>query len=207
MLKLCKICDLEKDLYNFSSRKGTKDGLLTSCKQCVKEYNAKYRRENAEKIKQYAKSMVGFYRDSRKKYHKIYRSEHVDQVTIQKNLWYKNNIAKSKIKSKKWSSNNRDKCNATRAKRRAAMKNALPLWLTKIQIIEISEFFTKAKLLNVETGIVHHVDHIIPLQNKLVCGLHVPWNLQLLTPSENSSKKNKFDGTYGNESWRANFSL
>ena len=52
------------------------------------------------------------------------------------------------------------------------------------------------------TGTSWHVNHIIPLRHLDVQVLHVPWNLQVLTGSDNSRKNNAFDYTHDNEGWR-----
>ena len=68
-------------------------------------------------------------------------------------------------------------------------KNAMPAWANKAAIRSIYE---EAAGLTISTGVKHEVDHIVPLTNKLVCGLHVEHNLRVTTFTENRQKSNKF---------------
>jgi 5-methylcytosine-specific restriction endonuclease McrA len=70
------------------------------------------------------------------------------------------------------------------ASRRATKLNATPIWVNRNQLKQVYEDCPEN----------YHVDHIIPLQGKNVCGLHVPWNLQYLTPKQNLSKGNRLEG-------------
>jgi len=72
----------------------------------------------------------------------------------------------------------------------ASRRSATPKWLSAIHRAQIMEFYDLARAKTMQTGVMYHVDHIIPVNGKNVSGLHVPWNLQLLTQAENCAKKN-----------------
>lgn len=75
------------------------------------------------------------------------------------------------------------------SKRRAVQLNTFPQWADKEAIKEIYKNRIKKEL---QTGKKYHVDHIVPLQGKRVCGFHVEYNLQILPAHENIKKNNKF---------------
>jgi len=79
------------------------------------------------------------------------------------------------------------------AKYRASKIKAMPKWLTTEQLREIEEFYTLAKELQwlSDPNDPLEVDHIMPLQGVNSCGLHVPWNLQIIPSSLNKRKSNK----------------
>ena len=70
-----------------------------------------------------------------------------------------------------------------------------PTWLTKDQLEEIEQFYIDAKELQWLAEEPLHVDHIVPLNGRNVSGLHVPWNLQILSRTANIKKSNRFEGT------------
>lgn len=99
-----------------------------------------------------------------------------------------NKVARA-AKQKEYRQTNKDKVNSHTAKRKALKLRATPVWS---DLGAISELYTCALAFKVYTGREYHVDHIVPLKSKLVCGLHVPANLQVLEASENISKGNRY---------------
>jgi hypothetical protein len=73
--------------------------------------------------------------------------------------------------------------------RRKKRDKSMPPWASKEKILE---FYTKARQLSIETGVPHEVDHIVPSNHKLVCGLHCEFNLQVIPRTDNRQKNNKF---------------
>lgn len=74
--------------------------------------------------------------------------------------------------------------------RRAAKLKRTPAWA---DLDAIRAIYGEARQMTKNTGVQHHVDHIIPLKGTTVCGLHVQNNLQIITATENMKKHNKWE--------------
>lgn len=90
-----------------------------------------------------------------------------------------------------WRKKNLAYDSARASKRRASAIQRTPKWLNESELAAIESVYEQARIATESTGIQHHVDHIVPLRGRLVSGLHVPWNLQVLTAKENASKGNR----------------
>jgi len=102
--------------------------------------------------------------------------------------WHKENAALSSARRANWAVENPARVNAHTAARKARLLRATPLWANQFFIEEIYDLAQRrTKLL----GFEWEVDHVVPLRSKLVCGLHVEYNLRVLPAVLNSSKGNR----------------
>jgi hypothetical protein len=92
-----------------------------------------------------------------------------------------------------WKQNNKLQVLADNKVRRRKHRLATPPWLTRKQKSEIRQLYEIAITMTKTTGEQYVVDHIVPLRSPEVCGLHVPWNLRVITQEENLKKSNKHE--------------
>lgn len=93
---------------------------------------------------------------------------------------------------------------ARNAKRKASKLKATPVWS---DLVEIRNIYKLSVLMSNSSGLKYHVDHILPLQGKSVCGLHIPSNLRIIPQVDNLSKNNKFDADMHSETLYSQLSI
>lgn len=111
-------------------------------------------------------------------------------------LWKQKNPEKALIayaKSKLWDSQNKDKLNASKSKNRAKRKQRLVEWDAELTAFVIEEAHHLRGLRDILTGFKWHVDHIIPLVGKIVSGLHIWNNIQVIPATLNLRKNNFYE--------------
>lgn len=122
---------------------------------------------------------------------KAWREANREKIAAYSRAHYGANVDKIKAYRTAWERINQYKRRAIKARRRASKMQATPKWITKADFAAIEEWYQLAKDLQWLSEEKLHVDHIIPLQGKNVCGLHIASNLQILPASENIRKGNR----------------
>lgn len=171
--KLCPDCGVDKNHSDFHANKARYDGLQSVCKPCLIARNASYAKSHKLEI---AVSLAKWVDRNREK------------INAQSRVKRLRNLEKSKAAFRNWAKRNHHATAAQAAYRRAFVKNATPAWVDRAVIKEI--YLASSHISDI-SGIPHEVDHIYPLIHDKFSGLHVPWNLQILTASANRSKGNR----------------
>ena len=175
--KICSVCKEDKSLALFVKDNRRKSCFAASCKECSNTYKKSWaipRREekNSKERERYWKDREPF----------VKTFPHLNnprlESVLRARLWRKKNPAHYSFLTRKY---------------KISKKGATPSWLSPSQLEEMRRFYELTKDCEIITGEQYHVDHIHPLQGKDLCGLHVPWNLQVL-PSDVNRKKSNYVG-------------
>lgn len=121
---------------------------------------------------------------------KQYYQDNKEREKALANKWNSNNTERHRQYYNKYYNNNRHKEIHRGRVKQLKRGHRVPDWA---DMEAIKAVYDEAKRLTLEHGIQYHVDHVIPLQGKLVSGLHVHTNLRVLPAKDNLSKSNTYD--------------
>lgn len=190
ILKKCNKCLEHKSLDCFVKDRTKKDGLATICRPCKRASDNEWRSKNKVRISEYQKKRYEIHKDKILAINRQWKRDNFERACSHSKAWQSRNPDKCKILSKSWFDKNPAKRKFYLIKRRKQECDAMPKWSDHKKIDDL--YFT-AKRISKETGIKHHVDHIVPIIGKInkkhvVCGLHCESNLRIITAKENLKK-------------------
>lgn len=162
--------------------------------KCRKRYKEKRDYECARKRSVYVQNKDCLLAKTRE-----WRNKNRDRDLAKKKEYYNNNRDKFKAMHKSWKQSNNDLMRYYQQNKRANRKLRKPSWFTELDEFVLQQCSKLCDLRKQSTGFDWHIDHMIPLQAKNVCGLHVWNNLQVIPGYLNTSKRNKLIFTEPNE--------
>lgn len=145
-----------------------------ACVECSVEDSKEYREK---------------YGDRHRAHSRAWHYKNVEASRAKAEAWRVANMSRAREQRRKWKRANRAYCAFDCRRTQAAKLQRTPAWADQK---EIRYFYEVAAEMSAKTGELWTVDHEIPLQGKLVSGLHVHQNLQLMLGKENFRKRNHF---------------
>lgn len=187
MAKTCNCCGVDKDESAFS-RNG-KSGLHPVCKPCRALKAKQDRLRNVDEARAKDRARYSSNKDSKKLSIRRYYAANADRIRAANRDLYARTSEIRREGAKAYRAANKHKVYEWNGTRRASIRNAVPVWADRVKIRDI---YRTAQAITAETGIQHHVDHVIPLAGVNVCGLHVYENLRVVSALENLKKSNQY---------------
>lgn len=202
--KTCSKCKEAKPFSEFYRDARAADRHRGQCKVCSKADAAEWARSQPDKAKAYHAAWRAANKAKTHIASAAWRKRNPEAVAAQGvkrraadpegvaravTEWKKKNPAKNAAHTARWKRAHPSQVNASNNARRAAEAGKTPAWANQFFIAEaydLAQRRTKA------TGFKWHVDHIVPLKSKLVCGLHTEHNLQVIPAAQNCSKSNRY---------------
>jgi hypothetical protein len=158
------------------------------------EYRKAYYESNKDKLKEDSNNYYHANKESLKpkrlKTAQEYRAKNKTTLLERARKYAKENKAAVKERMRTYRQNNKGKINARTRQYQLRKMQRTPVWLTEDQYWMLEEAYTLAVHRSDTTGVKWHVDHVIPLHGKTASGLHVPWNIQVITGVDNIRKSN-----------------
>lgn len=165
------------------------DGLNSRCKECVKTRAKKWYANNLEHGREVRKQWRDENRDYVNQASKEWREQNPERLKEVCKKWYRENQDKVKAARELWKERNPGVITALSAKRYATKTQSTPKW---VDTKTVALYYELARMFTLYFGEPFHVDHVVPLRSKLVCGLHWEGNLRVIEGSENLAKSNSF---------------
>lgn len=188
---ICSRCKQDKPTEAFGRNRSKASGYQSYCKECFAAYQAnlpdEVRAKKLERSKAWQKANPDRVSEINARHFQKRKAPSRWSDQQRQNAWRKANPEKRKAQSARHYQNQKARCHAAVVARRAKQLNAIPAWADYTAIRAI---YADAKRRN-QRGARVHVDHIVPLINPLVCGLHVEANLQIIPAIDNWSKNNR----------------
>ena len=149
-----------------------------SCLECVREDWAVDNERRKEKPKTEAAKAAG------KRYYEKNRQVVIARAAARP-------VEEKRRLQAEYKDRNVDVVRADTSVRKRRHREATPKWLTPAERLQMRDLYVQARKMTELTRERYVVDHIVPLRGEEVCGLHVPWNLRVITQEENLKKSNK----------------
>lgn len=129
---------------------------------------------------------------SDRRYNAAWNKANPDKVRAYKEAWRNANPQKRVVSSAKWRGANRHKLNAYDAAREAHKRMAAFVGDPEFNSLVFAEAYTLSRQRAVSTGVLWHVDHVVPLRSPVVCGLHTACNIAVIPARDNQAKGNRY---------------